>query len=68
LNVDNWLNILENHWITALVNILLLIFVIDIIQSIISHYRSQLSNEQQEQLKEISRLMETTKFGKPSKL
>ena len=62
MNMDNWVNFLKIHWIIGLVGILLLVFIIEVIQLIISRYRSKLSTEQQEQLKEISRLMRKIKF------
>jgi uncharacterized membrane protein len=68
LNLENWFNFLENHWIIVLICILILIFTIDVIQLIISRLRSNLSKEQQLQLKEISRLRRNIKFGKPPEL
>ncbi len=68
MNPNNWLHILENHWIIAWVGILLLMFIIEIIPLIISPLSSKLSKEQMEQLKEISRFRRKIKFGKPPKL
>ena len=68
MNLDNLLHIFENHWIIALLCILLLMFVIEIIQLIIARLKSKLSKEERQQLKEISRLRIKMKFGKPPKL
>jgi hypothetical protein len=68
LNLNNWLHILENHWIIALVGCILLMVFIELIQLIISRLKSKLSKEERKQLKEISRLRRQIKFGKPPKL
>ena len=59
---------MKNPLIIGVVSILLLIFVIDLIQLIISHLKFKLSKEEEEQLKEISRLRRKIKFNKPPKL
>ncbi len=68
MNIDNWLHISANHWIIIVVCILFIIFAIDIIQLISSRFSSKLSNDEQEQLKEISHLRRKNKFGKPPNL
>ena len=68
MNISNWFNFLENHWIIALVGSLLPIFAIDLIQLIISCFSPKLSKEEQEQLKEICRLRRKVKFDKPPNL
>jgi uncharacterized membrane protein len=70
MNIDNYMDIrfMKNPLIIGVVSILLLIFVIDLIQLIISHLKFKLSKEEEEQLKEISRLRRKIKFNKPPKL
>jgi hypothetical protein len=68
VNLNNWFSFLIKHWIIALLGIVFLMFIIEIIQLLISRFKSKLSQEQKEQLKEISRLRKEIKFGKSPRL